>query len=84
MTSRPLVLLLLLVTCAYIGAQCQGSAPKKFYWFNSVTGVTQWEEPPQWEYYGGRHLKAYEDLSSNVGILVNLNLDEPLNAFIPL
>eukprot|EP00884_Botryococcus_braunii_P017481 jgi/Botrbrau1/4416/Bobra.0348s0008.2 len=52
MGSRSLVFLLLLVSCVSIGAQCAGAKPKKFYWFNSVSGVTQWEEPPQWEFYG--------------------------------
>lgn len=61
MGSRPLVLLLLLVTCASIGAQCAGSAPKKFYWFNSVSGVTQWEEPSQWEFYGDDGKPYYLD-----------------------
>ena len=46
--------LLLAAGAALLGAVLGASRTQQTYWFNEVTKVTQWEEPPKYESIDGR------------------------------
>ena len=46
--------LLLAAGAALLGAVRGASRTQQTYWFNEVTKVTQWEEPPKSEFTDGR------------------------------